>query len=117
MRKLSYLLPWLLCAAASHASACSINEQELLQSWSRSKGGDFEEFKLAREGGVRSFSSFLDHRLEMTGSWTFKECRLHVANGSNAKLSFDYKVLSLDKGVLTLRDLDSGETSVYKRFR
>jgi len=89
----------------------------LLQSWSRSKGGDFEEFKLAREGGVRSFSSFLDHRLEMTGTWTFKQCSLHIANGSNAKLSFDYKVLSLDKGILTLRDLDSGETSVYKRFR
>ncbi|GJI96533.1 hypothetical protein RugamoR57_32510 [Duganella caerulea] len=117
MRQLKLLLPWLLCATAGHASACAINEQDLLQSWSRSKGGDFEEFKLAREGGVRSFSSFLDHRLEMTGSWIFTKCLLHVANGSNAKLSFDYKVVSLDKGVLTLQDRDSGETSVYKRLR
>ncbi|WP_147328210.1 MULTISPECIES: hypothetical protein [unclassified Duganella] len=124
MRKLvNVIVLWLLCMTVCHAgnsvvsSVCAINEQDLLRSWTRSQGGDFEEFKLAREGGVRSFSSWLHHRPEMMGSWTFKECSLHVFNDSNDKISFDYKVLGLSKGILTLQDRDSGETSVYKSVR
>ncbi len=123
MRLVNFLILWLLCATSCHAgspvvsSACAVNEKELLLSWTRSKGGDFEEFKLTREGGVRTFSSWLHHRPEMMGRWAFKECTLHVFNDSNDKLTFDYKVLGLSKGILTLQDPDTGETSVYKSLR
>lgn len=95
---------------------CSVKEQDLLVHWKRSKNGDFEEFLLSRAGGSRSFSSWLHHQPELMGKWDFKDCNLHIYQEDNDKISFDYRVLSLSKGILIIEDQENLR-QIYKEIR
>jgi hypothetical protein len=50
----------------------------------------------------------------MMGNWTLEQCDLHIYQSGNQNISFDYKVLGLSKGVLTIKDVDSDRKYRYK---
>lgn len=104
---------WFL-AHAIHDESCHFSESDLLKHWKREKEGDFEEFLLSTDGHTKYFSSWLHHQPEMMGNWTFEQCDLHIYQNGNEKISFDYKVLGLSKGVLTIQDIDSDSKHTYK---
>jgi uncharacterized protein YecT (DUF1311 family) len=104
---------WLLAGARPDES-CNFSEPDLLKHWKREKEGDFEEFLLSTDGHTKYFSSWLHHRTEMMGNWTLEQCDLHIYHSGNKKISFDYKVLGLSKGVLTIKDVDSDRKYRYK---
>ena len=104
---------WLLAHARPDES-CNFSEPDLLKHWKREKEGDFEEFLLSTDGHTKYFSSWLHHRPEMMGNWALEQCDLHIYQSGNEKISFDYKVLGLSKGVLTIKDVDSDRKYRYK---
>lgn len=104
---------WLLTYARPDGS-CNFSESDLLKHWKREKEGDFEEFLLSTDGHTQYFSSWLHHRPEMMGNWTLEQCDLHIYQSGNEKISFDYKVLGLSKGVLTIKNVDSDRKYRYK---
>jgi uncharacterized protein len=94
---------------------CPISEKQLLGSWRREKIGEFEEFAFVSEGGQHTFTSWLHHHPELTGYWVFKNCEIHIFQGDNPKLSFDYSVERFSKNVIYLRDISGPDGSVYRR--
>ena len=104
---------WLL-AHADPDESCNFSETDLLKHWKKEKEGDFEEFLLSTDGHTKYFSSWLHHRPEMMGNWALEQCDLHIYQSGNEKISFDYKVLGLSKGVLTIKDVDSDRKYMYK---
>jgi hypothetical protein len=104
-------------SSAPGAVACPVKESDLIGSWTRAKDGFFEEFALARDGGERSFSSWLHHRPEMTGTWALEHCALRIDNPYNPQLSFQYKVVGLTNGRLQLQDLNDASRSSYQKGR
>jgi hypothetical protein len=96
---------------------CPVKESDLLASWQRVKGGFFEEFALEREGEARSFSSWLHHRPEMSGTWALANCILTISNPSHAAFEFEYKITGYGNGVLTLQEADGTERSTYKKVK
>jgi uncharacterized protein len=102
-------------AVSEGRAACPISEKQLLGSWRREKIGEFEEVAFARESGQRTFTSWLHHHPELTGHWVFENCEIHIFQGDNPKLSFDYSVERFSRNTIFLRDISGPDQSVYKR--
>jgi hypothetical protein len=103
-------------AASFSKPPCPISEKQLLGSWRREKIGEFEEFAFVREGGQRTFTSWLHHHPELTGYWVFENCAIHIFQGDNSKLSFDYSVERFEKNTIYLRDINGSDKAIYKQI-
>lgn len=97
-------------------TACPVTETALIGNWMRVQDGDFEQFVLSHDKHGQAFASWLDHRPEMMGTWTFKDCTLHVTDPHNAALSFDYRIKAFANSVLHLQEVNTGDDSRYKRI-
>jgi uncharacterized protein len=93
---------------------CELDERRLLGSWVKEKGEGFEEMNFSLSSGVRSFTSWLHHRPEMTGTWNIDSCVIYVRHSSDEKLQFEYKFKKLQENKLFLFDLDTNSDSVYR---
>jgi hypothetical protein len=119
MRQITALLFLLLASgAALSRERCPVTEREIIGAWSRSgDSGFFEEFLLEEDAGVRTFSSWLHQRPELSGaSWTLEDCRLVVAPQHGEFGPFRFKVLALKRGKLRLYDESEQLGSIYVRL-
>ena len=119
MRQIAALL-FLLTVSGSALSGerCPITEQEIMGAWSRSSdSGFFEEFLLEEETGIRTFSSWLHQRPELSGaSWALENCRLVVTPQHGEFAPFRLKVLALKRGKLQLYDESDKLRAIYVRL-
>lgn len=97
------------------AASCPVNEQGLLSHWKRVQGGQFEQFKLSKDGATRSFTSWLHNRPEMNGTWSFQKCQLDIVNPDNPALDTSYKIVAMKKDVMVVEDMDEKSTASYQR--
>ncbi len=104
--------------AEGAAPSCGVDEAELVGSWRvRGDGGFFETFRLAIEGGERTFGSWLHERPDTSGTWTYTACRLVIVPRDGSGEPFVYDVLGLRDGRLRLRDADDARVVAYGRLR
>ena len=110
------LLLWV--SPISVMAACEITEKQILGTWTRiGNQGFFEDMSFELDGKVRSFSSWLHDRPEIMGAtWVLKDCRLSIDNKEDKNLSFTFTV-TLNKGLLELKEGKDVITAKYKRIQ
>lgn len=94
---------------------CPIDEKKIVGSWTRLKGGFFEEMGLSVYEGKKNFNSWLHHRPEMSGQWEVINCTLKII-GDNGAMNFDFRIDGFDSGKLYIFDLNDKEEAVYKNI-
>lgn len=97
------------------ANNCPFEGSELIGGWVKTEGEGFEEVKLLSDDNIHNFLSWIHHRPEMVGRWTFQNCTVHIQDLNNEELQFDFEVQQLNKSTMRLRDMDSDTSSNYKR--
>lgn len=96
---------------------CPATEDVLVGTWSRQgDAGFFEVFVLQAHAGGRTFDSWLHQRAGISrADWALEDCYLTVAPRGGTLSSFQFKILSLERGRLHLRDESNHTESVYLR--
>lgn len=94
---------------------CPFHASALIGGWVKIEGEGFEEIKLLSNDNTHNFLSWIHHRPEMVGRWTFENCAIHIQDQNNDKLQFDLEVQQLDKSRMLLRDIDTEASSNYER--
>jgi uncharacterized protein len=100
------------------ASACTVTAQQLLGSWLNvdENSDAFDEARFTRINGEQGFVSYLHHAPFVTGSWTLKDCHVHIA-GSGDRTDADYTITGLAKGRLSLEDESDGSALVLEKAK
>ena len=112
VRRLAQLRP-----TGAATAACPVGEADLVGAWVRRSGpGFFEEMAFAIDGSRHDFESWLHHRPEFSGgSWTLKDCVIHVRHASEEALAVDFRVTGLRGAELRLESMDDPGTTVYRK--
>ncbi len=101
--------------ALKNADSCPVNENALLGSWKRIKGGwAFEKMQFSIYGSHREFTSWLHNNLEMVGTWKVDKCTIYVIHNTEEVMQFYFKVNKVYQGRLYLFDADSQTELVYE---
>lgn len=95
---------------------CQVKESEIVGSWSRIKGESFEEMNFSILNDIYSFTSWLHHKPEMTGTWKINNCIIYINNIDNEKLNFELKVKKFKIPYLHIMDIETNTTSSYKKI-
>lgn len=95
--------------------ACAVTPPQLVGDWLNvdENTETFEEAQFTADNG---FVSFVHHAPFVTGTWTLKDCKVHIA-GSGDRTDFDFAVLGLAKGRLSLKDESDGSALVLKKAK
>lgn len=96
---------------------CPIDENLLIGSWARVKNGFFEEMNFSVNSATKVFVSWIHHRPEMTGTWDYSECMIHIKHSNDEKLQFDFKVQKIDREKLYVFDSDTNLNAIYKKIQ
>jgi len=97
-----------LAALRARTHACPLPEPALLGEWvdADPAGGPFDSVAFSRDGARNAFDSWLHQAPFASGSWTFKDCGIHV-DAAAGNIDFDCTILDFERGVLRLAsDLD-----------
>jgi uncharacterized protein len=105
-------------ALAQGGPACAATAAQLVGSWLNvaDTADPFEEADFTSDKGEQGFVSFVHHAPFVTGTWTLKDCKLHIA-GSGDRTDFDFDVVGLAKGRLSLKDESDGSALVLKKAK
>lgn len=106
--------------APAHAggarSACRFTQRDFVANWAErvapgESSEDTQEVQFDVDEGRRIYRSWLHQRPDMTGTWSFSNCRVTVRGPDN--LTMTYRFVGSDRNRLI--ETDSGVT--YKRLR
>ena len=116
-----------LCLAAAIAAAtpvaadaaqrtCRFTQRDFIANWAErvapgESAEDTQELQFDLDNGRRIFRSWLHQRPEMTGTWSFSNCRVTARGPDN--MTMTYRFVGSDRNRLI--DLESGVT--YRRMR
>lgn len=116
-----------LCLAAmiavsvpAHASGsrntCRFTQRDFVSNWAErtapgEESNDTQELQFDIDSGRRIFRSWLHQRPEMTGTWSFSNCRVTARGPGNMTMTYRFVGSNSNR----LIDLESGVT--YKRLR
>lgn len=98
--------------------ACAVSTAQLVGDWLNvdENTESFEEAQFTSDKGEQGFVSFVHHAPFVTGTWTLKDCKVHIA-GSGDRTDYDFAVVSLAKGRLNLKDESDGSALVLKKAK
>ena len=103
---------------AAAGPACAVSTAQLVGDWLNvdENAESFEEARFTSDKGEQGFVSFVHHAPFVTGTWTLKDCKVHIA-GSGDGTDYDFAVLGLVKGRLSLKDESDGSALVLKKAK
>jgi hypothetical protein len=118
MRLIYSVLLIVFHSANALSAPCDIGEDQIIGTWSAAgKYGEFEEMEFSREGNRRIFNSWMHHRPYISdGSWSLKNCILHIAHPTEQALSYDFNVRMKHHDSMTLKGKGEPEAK-YRRFK
>jgi len=98
--------------------ACAVTAAQLVGDWANvdENTESFEEARFTSDKGQQGFVSYVRHAPFITGTWTLKDCALHVA-GSGDRTDLDFAVTGLAKGRLSLKDQSDGSALVLRKVK
>jgi uncharacterized protein len=98
--------------------ACAASSAQLVGDWLNvdENTESFEEARFTSDKDGQGFVSFVHHAPFVTGTWTLKDCKVHIA-GSGDRTDYDFAVVGLAKGRLSLKDESDGSALVLKKTR
>jgi len=99
----------------TRADQCPFESAVLIGGWIKKEGEGFEEIRLLSGDHNQNFLSWIHHKPEMVGRWTFENCTIHIQGLNDDRLQFDLEVKQLDKSTMQLRDMDADASSTYER--
>ncbi len=102
-------------AALTLADQCSFESAVLIGGWIKTEGEGFEEMRLLSRDDNQNFLSWIHHKPEIVGRWTFENCIIHIQGLNDDRLQFDLEVKQLDRSMMHLRDMDTDASSTYER--
>ena len=107
-----------LQALDTPAAACAVRTADVVGHWANAApvSDPFEEADFSGEKDDLAFVSFVHHAPFITGSWSLKDCRIHIA-GTGDRTDFDFEVLGLSKGRLALKDASDGSAVTLKKLK
>jgi uncharacterized protein len=107
-----------LDALAKPAAACAVTAPLLVGAWLNvgETSDPFDEADFSIDHGEQSFVSFVHHAPFVTGTWTLKDCRVHIA-GTGDRTDYDFTVTGLAHGRLSLKDESDGSALVLKKAK
>ena len=107
-----------LDALKKDGPACTVTATQLVGNWLNvdENTESFEEADFTSEKGEQGFVSFVHHAPFVTGTWTFKDCKVHIA-GSGDRTDYDFAITGLAKGRLSLKDESDGSALVLKKSK
>ena len=97
------------------AYQCPFESAVLIGGWIKTEGEGFEEIRLLSGDNNQNFLSWMHHKPEMVGRWTFENCTIHIQGLNDDRLQFDLEVKQLDRSMMHLRDMDTDASSTYER--
>ena len=105
-------------ALAKDGPACAVTAAQLVGRWLNvdENTESFEEAAFTGDQGSQGFVSFVHHAPFVTGTWTLKDCRLHIA-GSGDRTDFDFVVTGLAQGRLSLKDASDGSALALEKAK
>jgi uncharacterized protein len=106
-------------AAPSPGAACAVGEGALVGDWRNVNpaGGEFEELHFGPAGESPNFVSWVRHAPYVTGTWSLRDCKVHVA-GTGEATDFDFSVEAAKDGQLRLKDVaDADDVLILSRVR
>lgn len=98
------------------ANSCQASEDTLVGNWKRVKNGFFEEMNFSVTDGKKEFSSWLQMRPEMSGTWNLSKCNIQIQNGTDDRMQFSWKIQKITKSKIYALDIESGENLIYKKI-
>lgn len=98
--------------------ACAVSSAQLVGDWVNvdENTESFEEAQFTSDKSGQGFVSFVHHAPFVTGTWTLKDCRVHIA-GSGDRTDYDFAVVGLARGRLNLKDESDGSALVLKKAK
>jgi uncharacterized protein len=107
-----------LAALKKDAPACAITASALIGSWINvdENSEAFEEADFANDHGNQGFVSFVRHAPYITGTWTLKDCRVHI-EGTGDHTDSDFAVTGFSRGRLSLKDESDSSALVLKKAK
>ena len=105
-------------ALKSNGPACAVAAPQLVGDWLNvdENTESFEEARFTSDKSGQGFVSFVHHAPFVTGTWTLKDCKVHIA-GSGDRTDYDFDVVGLAKGRLSLKDESDGSAMVLKKAK
>lgn len=97
---------------------CAVSTAQLVGDWINvdENTESFEEAQFTRDKSQQGFVSFVHHAPFVTGTWTVKDCKVHIA-GTGDRTDYDFAVVGLAKGRLSLKDESDGSALVLKKAK
>ena len=98
--------------------ACAVSTTHLVGNWINvdENTESFEEAQFTSDKSQQGFVSFVHHAPFVTGTWTLKDCKVHIA-GTGDRTDYDFAVVGLAKGRLSLKDESDGSALVLKKAK
>jgi uncharacterized protein len=95
--------------------SCGIDDPTFVGDWRRLEDGNFGKFSAVTRGKKRIFSSPDYYGRVYRGTWKLENCVLYLVSTSQKIPGYEYDVIGIANGVLALKNVQTSESSFYRR--